>query len=159
MIDSRDIAGDPTSDANRFSDNNTFIGNNPAIDAGATTYYDQMSLSVSSVSNPGDPNNINYPLFYDGNGILQTMSQDDMYDTFINSATDDIIDGTDRGGTYRIYTDTTGLANHTLISATPVFTDQQFDKSVHGDRTSTTTLEILPLDSSDLPVTLSLIHI
>ena len=60
-----------------------------------------------------------------------------------------------RGGTYRIYTDTTGLANHTLVSATPVFTDQQFNKSIHGGTTvEGTELDILPLDSSDLPVTI-----
>ena len=155
MIDSRDIAGDAANDANRFSDNNSHISSNPAIDAGATTYYDQISLSVVTPSNPGDPSNINYPLYYDGNGVLQAMTQTDMYDTFINDATDNIIDGTDRGGTYRIYTDTTGLANHTLVSATPVFTDQQFNKSIHGGTTvEGTELDILPLDSSDLPVTI-----
>ena len=81
------------------------------------------------------------------------MSQDDMYDTFINGAIDTIIDGTDRGGTYRIYTDTTGLANNTLVSETPVFTDQRFNKAIHGGVTSTATPDILPLSSNDLPVT------
>ena len=153
MIDSRDIAGAPTSNTTSMANNNAHISSNPAIDAGATTTYDQISLSVGAASNPGDPNNINYPLFYDGNGVLQTMSQDDMYDTFINDATDIIIDGNDRGGTYRIYTDTSGLANHTLVNGTAVFTDQQFNKAVHGSVTTTSTQEILPLSSNDLPTT------
>lgn len=153
MIDSRDIAGAATSNATSMANNNAHISSNPAIDAGATTTYDKISLSAVAPSDPGDPNNINYPLFYDGNGVLQTMTQNDMYDTFINDATDTIIDGTDRDGTYRIYTDTSGLPNHTLINATPVFTDQQFNKAIHGSVEVTSELEILPLSSNDLPVT------
>jgi len=163
MTDSRDIAGDPKVDANRFSDNNTFINNNPAIDAGATTTYDQMSLSVGTPTNPGDPNNLNYPLYYDGDGNLQAMTQADFDDTFTNDATDLIIDGTDRGGTYRIFTDITGLANHTLVSSTPVFTDQQYNKNfIHGGATSTTNISgVSPYDGRftsstdvDQPVTI-----
>ncbi len=153
MIDSRDIAGAATSNTTSFANNNTHISSNPAIDAGATTTYDKISLSAVVPSDPGDPNNINYPLFYDGNGVLQTMTQNDMYDTFINDATDVIIDGTDRGGTYRIYTDTSGLPNHTLVNGTAVFTDQQFNKAVHGSVTTTSNQDILPLASTDLPVT------
>jgi hypothetical protein len=148
MTDSRDIAGSQASDANRFSDNNTHISSNPAIDAGATTTYDQISLSVGTPTDPGDPNNLNYPLYYDGNGNLQAMTQTDFDDTFSNGATDLIVDGTDRGGTYRIFTDTTGLANHTLVSSTPVFTDQQYNKDyIHGGATSTTNISgVSPYD-------------
>ena len=161
MTDSRDIAGDRRVDANRFSDNNTHITNNPAIDAGATSTYDQMSLSVGTPTDPGDPNNLNYPLYLDADGNLQAMTQTDFDDTFSNGATDLIIDGTDRGGTYRIFTDTTGLANHTLVSSTPVFTDQQYNKDyIHGGATSTTNISgVSPYDArftsstaSDQPV-------
>ena len=62
MLDKRDIAGDATSNTTSMANNNTHIAANPAIDAGATTTYDKISLSVSSKSNPGDPNNISYPL-------------------------------------------------------------------------------------------------
>tara|TARA_Y100000114_G_C11753340_1_gene325569 strand:- start:1281 stop:2327 length:1047 start_codon:yes stop_codon:yes gene_type:complete len=137
MIDSRDIAGNATSDANRFSDNNTFISNNPAIDAGATTTYDKISASISSPSDPGDASNIAYPLYYDGNGVLRSMSQTDMYDTFINDGIDLIVDNSaSRDGTYTVYTDTSGLSGATLISSTPIFTDQQFNEAVHSNSLS-----------------------
>jgi hypothetical protein len=161
MIDSRDIAGNATSDANRFSDNNTFITNNPAVDAGATTAYDKISVSNSSPSDPGDTNNIAYPLYYDGSGVLQTMSQTDMYDTFINDGIDLIIDNSaSRDGTYTVYTDNTGLAGATLISSTAIFTDQQFNEALHSNSVSedsgggAQTLEILPLSDTDQPFTI-----
>lgn len=161
MIDSRDIAGNATSDANRFSDNNTFISNNPAVDAGATTTYDKISTSISSPSDPGDASNIAYPLYYDGNGVLQSMSQTDMYDTFINDGIDLIVDNSaSRDGTYTVYTDTSGLSGATLISSTPIFTDQQFNEAVHSNSLSQDSgggaqeQNILPLSSTDQPFTI-----
>jgi len=160
MIDSRDIAGAQTSDANRFSDNNSFISSNPAIDAGATTTYDKISTSISSPSDPGDTSNIAYPLYYDGNGVLQSMSQTDMYDTFINDGIDLIVDNSaSRDGTYTVFTDTSGLAGATLISSTAIFTDQQFNEAVHSNSVSEDSgggaqnLNILTLSNVDQPIT------
>ena len=48
--------------------------------------YDKLSEVGSNSGNPTDTNNIKYPVYYDGNGNIQSMSRDDMYDTFCKSS-------------------------------------------------------------------------
>jgi hypothetical protein len=87
-----------------------------------TVNYDRISQTVASISTPTDTNSKLYPAFYDGSGSIQAMSATDVFDTFITQAIGTLTDGNDRDGTYRIHT-STSLASHTLVSATPVFTD------------------------------------
>ena len=89
-----------------------------------TVNYSRISQSVTSVSEPSDTNSRLYPLF-NNSGNVQSMTRDDMYDTFILPAIDTLTSGstgTAQGGTYRIHTGTS-LSGHTLISGTPVFSD------------------------------------
>lgn len=82
--------------------------------------YSRMSVSASSPTTT-DTNNVRYPIYFTGTNI-QAMSKTDFLDTFIYPALDILDDSADRDGTYRLHTSTT-LTNHTLISATPVFSD------------------------------------
>ena len=115
------------------------------VDGGTSTTYDYIAETIGTPSDPTDTNNTLYPIFVDADGVLQAMSKTDMYDTFINDAIDLLVDGNDRDGTYRLSTQPTTLANHTLVNANPIFTDTRFDKTLHGSATVTTTDEFLPL--------------
>ena len=155
MLDTRDTAGAESS-------NNTSFGNNsPAAtnDRGASTTYDRISETVNTTSQPTDTNSRTYPIYAEtaltaDPLIFRSMSTTDMLDTFIKPAIDLLIDGSDRDGTYRIHT-ATSLSNHTLISGTPVFTDQRFNTAFHGlSAGATATAELLPA-SVDQPSTIS----
>jgi len=94
-----------------------------------TVTYDRIDESVDSVSAITDTNNKLYPVF-NNSGNVQAMTATDIFDTFITQAIDLLVDGNDRDGTYRIHTGTS-LTNHTLISATPVFTDTRADTGAY----------------------------
>lgn len=153
MLDKRDLAGAQSSNNTSF-DNNT-SGLASVIDAGISTTYDYINMTTTdgSPSDPSDTNNRAFPLYRDGTSGFRAMTKDDMYDTFINQAIDLLIDGNDRDGTYRISTQPSTLANHTRVNANPVFVDQRFNSSIHNEADSD--LNILPLDSADLPVTIT----
>jgi hypothetical protein len=86
-----------------------------------TVTYDRINSTTDSVSGITDTDSRLYPVF-NNSGSIQAMTATDMFDTFVSDAIDLLIDGNDRDGTYRIHT-ATSLANHTLISGTPVFSD------------------------------------
>ena len=153
MLDKRDIAGAESSNARSFANNTASL--EAVTDGGASTTYDYINMTETdgSPSDPSDTNNRAFPLYRDGTSGFRAMTKDDMYDTFINHAIDLLIDGNDRDGTYRISTQASTLANHTRVNANPVFVDQRFDISIHNNADSS--LEILPLDSADLPVTIT----
>ena len=165
MYDTRDTAGAEVSNSSSFGSNSPAASNdgsnalpgNPAA-GGASTKYDYINMSTAdgSPSEPADTNNIAFPLYQESTGILRSMTRDDMYDTFINDAIDILVDGNDRDGTYRISTQSTTLADHTIVNASPIFVDQRFNAStVHGGLTSTTTVSgILPLSNVDQPTTI-----
>jgi hypothetical protein len=117
MTDTRKKAGAYSQRADRFP-----TEAETAEPGTVTVNYDRISQTVASISTPTDTNSKLYPAFYDGSGSIQAMSATDVFDTFITQAIDTIVDGTDRGGTYRIHT-ATSLSGHTLVSSTPVFTD------------------------------------
>ena len=89
-----------------------------------TTNYSRIDQAVASISVPTSGTEGSYPTYY-YNGGIRPMNDTDVYDTFISPAIDNLTSGstgTAQGGTYRIHT-STSLAGHTLISATPVFSD------------------------------------
>ena len=125
----------------------TSTGNQDAVDDGALEYpqesvtaepsvvtvtYDKMSLATSSPGNPTDTDSIAFPVYYNASGEIQAMTLTDMRDTFILPAIDTLTDGSDQPGTYRIYNASTGLTNHTLVSATPVFVDTRADTTLYS---------------------------
>jgi hypothetical protein len=95
--------------------------------------YARISEAVASTTDLTDTSNKRFPVFNNA-GNIQAMSLTDMYDTFIYPAIDLLVSGstgTDQGGTYRIHTETT-LAGHTLISATPVFSDTRANPAAYS---------------------------
>jgi len=130
MLDTRDTAGDLGNEDNA-TDNTSFDNNTPdaTSDRGASTEYDYIDITLdSSFSLSG----LNYPVYRNSDGNLQIMTTSDVRDTYIDQIIDNLVSSTERGGQYRISTNPTSLANHTLISSNPVFVDKQFNKSIHG---------------------------
>jgi len=116
MTDTRMTAGAYSTRVDRFPNEGE-----TAEPGTVTVTYDKISQSNNSVSTPTDTNSKAYPVYYDGSDI-RAMNATDVFDTFIDPAIDDLVDGSDRSGTYRIHT-STSLSGHTRISSTPVFTD------------------------------------
>ena len=116
MADTRMQAGASTTDVTNFDT----AGETPNISQ-VTVIFDKITQANSSVSTPTDTNNKLYPVYYDGTNI-KAMNSTDVFDTFINAAIGTLVDGNDRGGTFRIHT-ATSLSLNTLISSTAVFTD------------------------------------
>ena len=153
MTDTRDTAGNLTQTQTSSSAVRGFANNSPGNtnDAAVSVTEDHIHQTVSSVSDPGDTNNVLYPLFVNGTSGLQAMSQTDMYDTFINDAIELLIDGNDRDGIYKLVVSTGDTSNATLVNSTPVFVDTRFNEAIHGGATGTSEQEILPLSSVDQP--------
>lgn len=129
MVDRRYEAGAATSDATDFDTE----AETPDISAIDTT-YDKIDQTVATVSNPGDANNLAYPLYWDNTANeLRAMTQTDFYDTFIDGAInnmDDSFSGNAQGGTYYL-SNSNSVAGATLVSATPVFVDTRADASLY----------------------------
>ena len=153
MTDTRDTAGNLTQTQTSNSVARGFANNSPGNtnDAAVSVTEDHINQTVSSPSDPGDTNNVLYPLFLDGTSSLQAMSKTDMYDTFINDAIELLIDGNDRDGIYKLVVSNGDTSNATLVSSNPVFVDTRFNKAIHGGATGTSVQEILPLSSVDKP--------
>ena len=86
-----------------------------------TVGYSRLDENVESITQPADTNKRKNFLYQSG-GNIYAMTNNDMYDTFYDSAINTLVDGNDRDGTYRIHTGTS-LSGHTLISNTAVFSD------------------------------------
>jgi len=90
-----------------------------------TVNHSKVQETVASISSP----NRARPMYYDG-GNLKHMTQADIQDTFIKPAIDLLIDGSDRPGTYRVYT-SSSLANHTNLGS--IYTDTRADAAAYTD--------------------------
>lgn len=128
IFDNRKTAGASTTDVTDFDT----AAETPNVSAVSQT-YSSINLAAANTTASPDTNSIGFPCFLNGTDI-QAMTLADMNDTFVYPVIDDLIDGTDRPGTFRIHTANT-LANHTLISSTPVFTDTRADASAYTDTT------------------------
>ncbi len=98
-----------------------------------TVNYTTLLETFTSLSAPADTNNVAFPVYLTAAGHIQAMTLTDMRDTFVNDVITTLTTaatGTDQGGTYRIHTATT-LAGHTLVSASPVFTDTRPDLTLY----------------------------
>ena len=101
-----------------------------------TVNYDKISQTISSVSTPVDTNNKRFFAYYDDpTDTVQTMSLQDMIDTFGEPVVDTLTNGsftTNQAGTYRIHTATT-LTGATEVSGanTAVFVDTRADTTLY----------------------------
>ena len=118
MVDTRMQSGTATTDVTNFDDSDE----TPNVTQVTPIVYDKISQVNASLSAPTDTSNKLYPAYYNGSGTIQAMNTTDVFDTFITQAIDLLVDGSDRGGTFRIY-NATSLSSNTLITSTPVFTD------------------------------------
>ena len=114
--DTRKTAGASITRADRFA-----TEGETAEPGTVTVGYSRLDQNVESITQPADTNNRKNFLYQSG-GNIYAMTNNDMYDTFYNSAINTLVDGNDRDGTYRIHTGTS-LSGHTLISNTAVFSD------------------------------------
>jgi len=86
-----------------------------------TVTYAKATQSMENTTARADTSSRAFPVYHTGSGI-RAMTLTDMYDTFIYPAIDTLVNGSDQPGTFRIHTATT-LSGHTIVSATPVFSD------------------------------------
>ena len=85
----------------------------------------KITQTVASPTQPADTNSKAFPIYYTSGGDIQSMTYDDMNDTFIHPAIDNLVSGstgTAQGGTYTIST-STSLSGATLVSSSNVFAD------------------------------------
>jgi hypothetical protein len=91
-----------------------------------TVNYDRIDQTVASVST-SDPSNIAYPIFYTAAGHIQSMTYQDIIDTFASSVVSELIAG---GEIYTIGTTTT-VSGYTLVSSTNVYADTRADTTAY----------------------------
>ena len=129
MTDRRYEAGASTTDITEYDTE----AETPDISAIDTT-YDKIDQTVATVSDPGDANNLAYPLYWDNaTNTFQAMTQTDFYDTFIDTAITNMTNtygSNAQGGTYYL-SNSNSVAGMTLVSATPVFVDTRADAAAY----------------------------
>jgi hypothetical protein len=97
-----------------------------------TVSYDRLNQSTASISPTSDTGKT-WPVYYNASGYVQSMSLQDVKDTFLHPAIDLLTSGstgTQQAGTYTISTSTT-LSGATNISMTPIFTDTRADTTAY----------------------------
>jgi hypothetical protein len=94
-----------------------------------TVSYAKVSETAEDTTETPDTSNIAFPLYWTGSDV-QAMTLTDVYDTFIYPVITTLVDGSDQPGTYRIHT-ATSLSGHTLVSATPIFSDTRADTALY----------------------------
>lgn len=92
-----------------------------------TVNYSRISQTVASVSAPANTNNRRFPLYYNASNQLQSMTLQDMYDTFIEPAIDLLVGG---GEIYTIST-STSLTGYTRVSSTAVFNNTRANTAAY----------------------------
>jgi hypothetical protein len=90
--------------------------------------YSRISQTIDSVSEPSNTDNVRYPLYYTINGNLQSMTLQDMYDTFAF----DVINELNIGGVIYTISTETSITDYTLVDATPVFTNTSTNTSLYS---------------------------
>ena len=94
--------------------------------------FDKINQVNASISTPTDTDNRLYPAYYDGSGAIQAMTATDMFDTFITQAIDDLVGNhVEKHGTFKTFA-TSSESGHTLVSATPVFTDTRANAAAYA---------------------------
>ena len=96
-----------------------------------TVGYARISQTVTTITESVDTSNKAFPVYLDDDDNIRSMSLQDIYDTFVPSATTaTLADGSAHPGVYRIST-STSISNHDLVSNTPVFVDTIADLSLY----------------------------
>jgi hypothetical protein len=99
--------------------------------------FDRINQTIDTVSQPSNTDNIEYPLYYTIDGNLQSMTLQDMYDTFAF----DVINELNIGGVIYTISTETSITDYTLVDATPVFTNTSTNTSLYSAEGITETLD------------------
>ena len=97
-----------------------------------TVNYQRLNSANASLTPTADTGTT-WPVYYNSTGDVQSMSLQDVKDTFLHPAIDLLTAGTtttQQAGTYTISTSTT-LAGATNVSATPIYSDTRADTSAY----------------------------
>lgn len=124
--DTRLIAGAHSTSASAFPGEGTT--QEPQV---VNVGYARVTETVSSITLTPNTNNIAYPVYYTADGNLQSMSLQDMYDTFVYDAIDALVVSDD---IYSISSSTT-KTGYTRVSTTPIFSDSGTDASLYTGTT------------------------
>ena len=100
-----------------------------------TVTYDKISSANASVTPTSDTGKT-WPVYYNASGQIQSMSLQDVKDTFLHPAIDLLASGsltTQQGGTYHIST-SASVAGSTEVSgaSTPIFSDTRADTALYS---------------------------
>ena len=99
-----------------------------------TVNYDKISQSIASVSPTADSGK-SFPAYYNASGHIQSMSLQDVKDTFLHPAIDLLTAATttsQQAGTYHIST-SSGVSGSTIVRGTPVYLDTRADTSAYSN--------------------------
>jgi len=97
-----------------------------------TVAYQRLNSASASLTPTADTGKT-WPAYYTSGGHIQSMSLQDVKDTFLHPAIDLLTAGTtstQQAGTYTIET-STSLSGATNVSATPIFSDTRADTSAY----------------------------
>jgi hypothetical protein len=97
-----------------------------------TITYDKINQTPTSGSTPTDSGKT-WPVYKTAGGDIQSMTLQDVKDTFIHPAIDKLVAATtttEQGGTYHINT-ATSVAGSTLVDATPIYVNTQADTTAY----------------------------
>ena len=105
-----------------------------------TVSYSRIDETVTNASQPGNT----APLCYvTPSGDIRAMTVQDIYDTIVHPAIDRMVSGTlsdDTAGTYFIAT-STSVADASVVSTNPIFTDTRADTSLYTSGSIPETLD------------------
>ena len=99
-----------------------------------TVSYDRVTSTYSSVSPTADTGKTHWVYLADSGATIIAMTLQDMKDTFFYPAINKLVSGSESNTTAGTYTISTGtsLANNTLISSTPVFSDTRANTGAYS---------------------------
>jgi len=122
IIDTRLIAGNSATSISAFPDEGTT--DEPSV---FNINYSRINQTIDTVNLPLNTDNVRYPVYYNINGNLQSMTLQDMYDTFAF----DVINELNIGGVIYTISTLTSITDYTLVDANPVFTNTSTNTSLY----------------------------
>ena len=175
LHDTRDEASaQAQTTGNSVGDITSFADNTPGntVQAGALSVYKNLffrtytlypTWPLTTARGYINHTNARTPLVLNGDDTLECMSFVDFTDTFIKPALEKLVDGSDRPGLYKPVASTsatgTSVPGFNIVSTTPFYIDQQFNKALFGGATTETTAEILNLSNVDQPFSKTYYHL
>jgi len=122
ISDTRLIAGNSATSISAFPEEITT--EEPSV---FNVNYGRINQTIDTVGIPSNTDNVRYPVYYNIDGNLQSMTLQDMYDTFAF----DVINELNIGGVIYTVSTATSITDYTLLDASPVFTNTSTNTSLY----------------------------